>query len=85
MTLLGKTLLATVAGASVFTLSAVSASAFVACTGPVCWHTHERYEYPAHARVVIHDDDWRWGRREHYRWREHEGRGYWSGNRWRNW
>jgi hypothetical protein len=85
MTLIGKTLLAAVAGASVFTLSAVSASAFVACTGPVCWHTQERYEYPAHARVVIHEDNWRWGRREHYRWREHEGRGYWGGGRWRNW
>jgi hypothetical protein len=37
--------------------------------------TRDAYEYPAAARVVVHPDDWRWGPREHYSWREHEGRG----------
>ncbi len=27
-------------------------------------------------------DDWRWGAQEHYSWREHEGRGYWNGDKW---
>ena len=85
MTLIGKTLLAAAAGASVFALSAVSASAFVACAGRVCWHTHEHYSYPSSAHVVVHEDNWKWGRHERYRWREHEGRGYWSGGHWRNW
>jgi hypothetical protein len=85
MTLLRKFLLAAAAGAAVLTVSAVSASAAVVCTGRVCWHTHERYEYPAHAGVVVHEDNWKWGRHDHYRWREHEGRGYWNGSRWRSW
>src|SRR5215471_2869072 len=30
-------------------------------------------------------DDWRWDRGEHFVWREHEGRGYWRGDRWMEW
>lgn len=82
MTSLKKTLLAVSAGAAVLTLSAASASAAIACVGPVCWHSHERYEYPPSARVVVHDDDWKWKKHEKYRWREHEGRGYWRGDHW---
>jgi hypothetical protein len=29
-----------------------------------------------------HPDNWRWGAGERFRWREHEGRGYWLGGRW---
>jgi hypothetical protein len=36
----------------------------------------------AEARVIIHPDDWYWGAREHYAWREHEGRGYRRGDLW---
>jgi hypothetical protein len=54
-----------------------------ACVGPVCWHTSERYEYPPDANVVVHQNDWRWGPNEKYSWREHEGRGYWRGERWK--
>jgi hypothetical protein len=82
MTLIRKTLLAGAIGASAFTLSAVSASADVACVGPVCWHAHEHYDYPPSARVVVHNDTWKWKEHEHYRWREHEGRGYWRGDHW---
>jgi hypothetical protein len=85
MTLLRKSLLAAAAGAAILTVSAVSASAAVACSGRVCWHTSERYEYPARARIVVHEDNWKWGRHERYRWREHEGRGYWNGSRWSTW
>jgi len=69
-------------GACVLSFSAVSASAAVVCTGNVCWHTKEKYEYPAEARIVVHDDDWKWRKDEKYDWREHEGRGYWKGERW---
>jgi hypothetical protein len=85
MTLLRKSLLAAAAGAAVLTLSAASASAAIVCSGRTCWHTSERHEYPARARVVVHEDNWKWRRHERYRWREHEGRGYWSGSRWTTW
>jgi hypothetical protein len=43
------------------------------------------FRYPPEARIIIHDDDWKWGPSEHFRFREHEGRGYWRGDRWENW
>jgi hypothetical protein len=79
---LRKLLLGATATAGLLAISAVNASAAVVCVGPVCWHTHETYEYPPDAHVVVHPDDWRWGRDEHYTWREHEGRGYWRGDHW---
>lgn len=66
----------------VLALSAVSASAEIACSRNVCWHLQGRYEYPPEARVIIHPDDWHWRRHERYVWREHEGRGYWRDGRW---
>jgi len=72
-------------GAGLLAASAVSASAAIACTGNVCWHTHEVYDYPPDARVVVHDDNWRWGPHDRYVFREHEGRGYWRGNAWMAW
>jgi hypothetical protein len=85
MTPLKKTLFGAAAGAALLTLSAVSASAAIVCSGSVCWHTHETYVYPPTAGVIIHPEDWRWGPSEHYMWREHEGRGYWQGDRWNEW
>jgi hypothetical protein len=69
-------------GAGVLALSTASGSAAIVCSGKVCWHTQKRHEYPPGARVIVHSDDWRWRRREHYVWREHEGRGYGRGGRW---
>jgi len=80
---LGKTLLGAAMGAGILAFSAASASAAIVCTGPVCWHTHERYEYPPTAGVIVHEDDWRAG--PGITFREHEGRGYWSGDRWKEW
>jgi hypothetical protein len=82
MTPLSKALLGSILGAGVLALSAANASAAVVCSGNVCWHTHETYEYPAESRVIVHPDSWRWGPDEHYSWREHEGRGYWRDDRW---
>jgi hypothetical protein len=77
-----KLLLPVTLGAGVLAFSALSASAGISCVGPVCWHTHEAFDYPPAAGVVVHPDDWRWGAQDHYSWREHEGRGYWNGDKW---
>ena len=82
MTSVTKILLPLTVSAGVLAFSALSASAAIVCTGPVCWHTHEAYEYPPTAGVVVHPDTWRGGPGEHYSWREHPGRGYWHGDRW---
>jgi hypothetical protein len=62
--------------------SAVTASAAIVCRGDVCWHTHERYTYPRDSGVTVHEDNWHWGPNEKYTFREHEGRGYWHGEKW---
>ena len=82
---LSKLLSGTAIVAGLLAVSAVNASAAIVCTGSVCWHTHQDYEYPPSANVVVHPDDWHWGRHEHFSFREHEGRGYWSGGRWTEW
>lgn len=83
MTSVRRSVLGAALGAGVLAVSMASASAAIVCSGSVCWHAHERYEYPSSARVVIHEDDWRPG--AGITFREHEGRGYWSGDRWTEW
>ena len=85
MTALSRSLAGAVIGAGILAFSAVSASAGIACVGPVCWHTTSTYEYPSESRVVVHEDTWKWGPDEKYSWREHEGRGYWKGDSWTDW
>ena len=85
MTRLGKTLIGAALGGGVLAFSGMSASAAIVCNGDVCWHVHSTYEYPGDAHVVVHPDTWRWGPREHFAFREHEGRGYWRGERWIEW
>jgi len=85
MTSLSKIVLGAATGAGILALSSMGASAAIVCSGNVCWHSQETYEYPGEARVIVHPDDWRWGPSEHFSWREHEGRGYWRGERWMNW
>ena len=82
MTSTSKLLLGAALGVATLALSSASASAAIACSGRVCWHTTERHVYPRESRVIIHDDTWRWRRGERYSWREHEGHGYWRGSRW---
>ena len=73
---LGSAVLITV-GLLVF--GATTASAAIVCNGVGdCWRTKERYAYPPNAGVQIYADDWKWGPNDKYRWREHEGRGYWG-------
>jgi hypothetical protein len=82
---LNKTLFGTIMGAGVLALTMASASAAIVCSGNVCWHVKDRYEYPPDARVTFHDDSWKWGPSDKYEWREHEGRGYWHGDKWSTW
>jgi hypothetical protein len=71
--------LGAIAGAGVMIAAAAPASAYVVCNRyGSCWHATERYDYRPAFGLRIHDDNWRWGHRSHYRWREHDGRGYWN-------
>jgi len=72
-------------GVGLLMASSLSASAAIACNADVCWHTHEVYRYPPNAGVIVHGDNWKWGPNEHYVFHEHEGRGYWRGDRWERW
>ena len=80
MHVMSKIGLAMAVGIGLLAVSAMSASADIACTGRVCWHVHERYHYPPAARVIVHPDSWHMSKR--YIIREHEGAGYWHGNTW---
>lgn len=85
MKLLKKAAACAAAGAALLAVSATGASAAIVCSGDVCWHTHEAYTYPPEAKVIVHEDSWKWGPSEHFTFREHEGRGYWRENRWVVW
>jgi hypothetical protein len=82
---LKKTIFCAAMGTALLAIFAASASAAIVCAGRDCWHTTESYEYPKGAHVIVHPDDWSWGPKEPFRWREHEGRGYWRGSRWMEW
>jgi hypothetical protein len=81
---LSKTLFGMAIAAGVLALSSPGASAAIVCNaGNVCWHAHLRYGYPSGAHMTIHDDAWKAG--PTIKFREHEGRGYWDGDRWTEW
>jgi hypothetical protein len=52
-----KRLLGAIVGVGVLALSAMSASAAIVCSGRVCWHTTQDYDFPRGARVIVHPDD----------------------------
>lgn len=83
MTPVRKALVGAAFGAGALAFMAGSASAAVVCSGNVCWHVHEHYDYPAAAGVVVHEDTWKPG--PDVVIREHEGRGYWKGETWTAW
>jgi hypothetical protein len=48
-----------------------------------CWHIKGKADfYKREHGVHIYPDSWKWGEKEHFKWREHEGRGYWKGGVW---
>ena len=78
-----KVLIGAVTAAGLMAFSTTGAMAAIACTGNVCWHVKERYEYPPAAKVIVHEDDWKPAPSVVIR--EHEGRGYWKGDAWTAW
>jgi hypothetical protein len=82
----GKAVTSAVLVVAALAATAIGASADIICNNEsVCWHTHNPYDYPPEAHVTIHDNSWHWGPNEHYTFREHAGRGYWSGDTWIGW
>jgi hypothetical protein len=72
---------ATLAGA--IALTATGAFAAIVCNGEGdCWHTKQKYDYRPEFGLRIYGDDWAWNNGDNYRWREHEGRGYWNKGVW---
>lgn len=70
-------------GSAAFALTATAASAEIVCNGEgECWHARQHAEYKPEFGVRVHADDWKWKESEHYKWREHEGRGYWRNGIW---
>jgi hypothetical protein len=75
-----KVIVIALMGAAALAVSSATASAAVACSGNVCWHVTEKYEYPPSSHVTIHEDTWKAG--PEITFREHKGRGYWAGDVW---
>ena len=84
--MLNKLLLAASIGVGSLAVTSISASAYIACSGDVCWRVKERHDYPRGARIVIHEDNWKPRARARIEFREppREGRGYWRGREWRD-
>jgi hypothetical protein len=62
---------------------ATTASADVVCNDEGdCWHIKGRADYKPEFKLHVHPDSWKWGEKEHYRFHEHEGRGYWRSGVW---
>ena len=73
----------TLVGAGALVLSATSAAAEIVCNDEGdCWHVKERVEYQPELKLRFHPDDWKWRESEHYKFREHEGHGYWRNGIW---
>ena len=78
-----KLILATIIGAGALAAMATTASAEIVCNRDGdCWHVREHYDYQPTFGLTIHEDNWKWGDRDRYRWHEHDGRGYWKGGVW---
>jgi hypothetical protein len=74
---------AAIGALGILALTATGASAAVVCNGEGdCWHVKEKYNYHPDWGLTVYDDDWSWPEGGNYRWREHEGRGYWNKGVW---
>jgi hypothetical protein len=81
-----KTLYKAALGAAcALALSATASSAAIVCNSDGdCWHVKKRHDYRPDFGVRVYPDNWKWSRHERhkYRWREHDGRGYWRNGVW---
>ena len=69
--------------ATTLVVTGTAASAAVVCNREGdCWHVRGDVRYEPRLGLRVYGDDWRWRERDHYRWREHEGRGYWRNGAW---
>jgi hypothetical protein len=88
MKILGKTLLLSVGALAVsagaLILSANTSSAAVVCNRDGdCWRVRGKPRYGPELGLRIYGDNWRWGRGEKYRWRNHgRGHGYYRDGVW---
>jgi hypothetical protein len=63
----------------VLAFTATGASAAIVCNElGDCWHVNEKYDYKPEFNLHVYGDDWAFPEGGKYRWREHEGRGYWG-------
>jgi hypothetical protein len=72
-------------GAAALALAATSASAAVVCNDEGdCWHVKGEAKYKPELKLHVYGDDWKFADKDkdRYRWREHEGRGYWRSGVW---
>jgi hypothetical protein len=69
--------------ASAFALTATAASAAIVCNGEgECWHRRGEASYGPELKLTVHPDSWKWAAHEKYKWREHDGHGYWRNGVW---
>ena len=65
------------------TFAASSASAAIVCNDEGdCWHIRGEARYKPELRLHVHPDHWKFAEKDRYRWREHEGHGYWKSGVW---
>ncbi len=78
-----KYLVSAIVGAvGILAFTATSASAAIVCNAEGdCWHVKEKYDYRPEWGMQDYPDTWTWSG-DKYRWREHEGRGYWNKGVW---
>ena len=74
MKTVSKFLVAATMSVSALAITGATASAAIVCSEGDCWHTHDHFEYPASAHVIVHPDDWHWHDGEHFHWHERCGK-----------
>lgn len=79
-----KLVRAVLASAMVLIVGASAASAAVVCNRDGdCWRVSGKPRYEPGLKLRIMPDNWKWGAREHYRWREPgHGHGYYRSGVW---
>ena len=73
---------AAIAGAGLVAVTTPAAAYIVCNREGECWHVRDRVTYKPEFGVVIHEDNWKWGKHEKFKWHEHEGHGYWRSGIW---
>lgn len=77
-------LLGIFAAGSIAVASSAASAAIVCNEDGDCWHVKDKYDYKPEFKLNVYPDDWKWKDADShkYRWREHDGRGYWHSGIW---